>query len=64
MSPWEKLLERPHSRGHVVQLYEQADELSLAANVSRCMAGWQRDWASFESVMGAALARARRRCLQ
>jgi hypothetical protein len=35
MSPWEKLLERPHSRGHVVQLYEQADELSLAANVSR-----------------------------
>jgi hypothetical protein len=35
MSPWEKLLERPHARGHVVQLYEQADELSLAANVSR-----------------------------
>jgi DcmR-like sensory protein len=35
MSPWEKLLERPHSRGHVVQLYEQGDELSLAANVSR-----------------------------
>jgi hypothetical protein len=35
MSPWEKLLERPHSRGHVVQLYEQADELSLTANVSR-----------------------------
>jgi hypothetical protein len=35
MSPWEKLLERPHSRGHVVQLYEQSDELSLAANVSR-----------------------------
>jgi len=35
MSPWEKLLERPHSRGHVVQLYEPADELSLAANVSR-----------------------------
>jgi hypothetical protein len=35
MSPWEKLLERPHSRGHVVQLYEQADELSLAASVSR-----------------------------
>ena len=34
MSPWEKLLERPHSRGHVVQRYEQADELSLAANVS------------------------------
>jgi len=35
MSPWEKLLERPHSRGHVVQLYEPADELWLAANVSR-----------------------------
>jgi hypothetical protein len=35
MSPWEKLLERPHSRGHVVQLYERAGELSLAANVSR-----------------------------
>src|SRR6476660_7850876 len=35
MSPWEKLLEGPHSRGHVVQLYEQGDELSLAANVSR-----------------------------
>jgi hypothetical protein len=35
MSPWEKLLEQPHSRGHVVQLYEQADELSLAANVAR-----------------------------
>src|SRR4051794_20633264 len=35
MSPWEKLLERPHSRGHVVQFYEQADELLLAANVGR-----------------------------
>jgi hypothetical protein len=35
MSPWEKVLEQPHSRGHVVQFYEPADELSLAANVSR-----------------------------
>jgi hypothetical protein len=35
MSPWEKLLERPHSRGHVVQLYEPVDELWLTANVSR-----------------------------
>jgi hypothetical protein len=35
MSPWEKLLERPHSRGHVVQLYEPVDEVSLTANVSR-----------------------------
>ena len=26
MSPWERLLERPHSRGHFVQLYE-ADEV-------------------------------------
>jgi hypothetical protein len=32
MSPWEKLLERPHSRGHFVQLYE-ADELALRKNV-------------------------------
>jgi hypothetical protein len=32
MSPWEKLLERPHSRGHFVQLYE-ADEVALAKNV-------------------------------
>jgi hypothetical protein len=35
MSPWDKLLERPHSGGHVVQLYGQTDELSLAANVCR-----------------------------
>jgi len=35
MSPWEKLLERPHSRGHMVQLYKQGDVVSLAANVSR-----------------------------
>jgi hypothetical protein len=32
MSPWQKLLERPHCRGHYVQLYE-ADELSLTKNV-------------------------------
>ncbi len=32
MSPWEKLLERPHSRGHFVQLYE-ADEVALTKNV-------------------------------
>ena len=32
MSPWEKLLEQPHSRGHYVQLYE-ADEAALARNV-------------------------------
>ncbi len=32
MSPWEKLLELPHSRGHFVQLYE-ADEEALARNV-------------------------------
>jgi hypothetical protein len=32
MSPWEKLLERPHSRGHLVQLYE-ADAVSLTSNV-------------------------------
>jgi hypothetical protein len=32
MSPWEKLLERPHSRGHFVQLYE-SDEVALTKNV-------------------------------
>jgi hypothetical protein len=32
MSPWERLLERPHVRGHFVQLY-QADEQALARNV-------------------------------
>jgi len=32
MSPWERLLERPHSRGHFVQLYE-ADEVALTKNV-------------------------------
>jgi len=34
MSPWEKLLERPHPRGHFVQLYE-ADEITLNKNVGR-----------------------------
>jgi len=32
MSPWEKLLERPHAGGHFVQLYE-ADEPALTRNV-------------------------------
>ncbi len=32
MSPWEKLLERPHSGGHYVQLYE-ADKAGLTRNV-------------------------------
>jgi hypothetical protein len=32
MSPWEKLLELPHSGGHFVQMYE-ADEAALAHNV-------------------------------
>jgi hypothetical protein len=32
MSAWEKLLERPHSQGHFVQLYE-ADETALSRNV-------------------------------
>ncbi|HYZ84741.1 MAG TPA: MEDS domain-containing protein [Bryobacteraceae bacterium] len=32
MTPWEKLLERPHSRGHFVQLY-RADGSALAKNV-------------------------------
>lgn len=35
MSPWEKLLDGPHARGHVVQLYDKSDPLSLAVNVSR-----------------------------
>src|ERR1700730_8257914 len=34
MSPWEKLLERPHSREHFVQLYE-ADEAALTKNVGQ-----------------------------
>ena len=34
MSPWEKLLERPHPAGHLVQFY-QADETALARNVAR-----------------------------
>jgi hypothetical protein len=32
VSPWDRLLERPHSRGHFVQLYE-ADEAALTRNV-------------------------------
>ena len=32
VSPWQKLLEQPHSGGHFVQLYE-ADEIGLAKNV-------------------------------
>jgi hypothetical protein len=34
MSPWEKLLEQPHPRGHFVQLYE-ADEGALTKNVGQ-----------------------------
>lgn len=33
MSPWEKLLDRPHSGSHFVQLYEAADTAGLAKNV-------------------------------
>jgi hypothetical protein len=33
MSPWEKILERPHPAGHFVQLYE-ADETALCRNVT------------------------------
>jgi hypothetical protein len=38
MSPWEKLLQQPHPRGHFVQLYE-ADEGALTENVGRYL--WQ-----------------------
>ncbi len=34
MSPWERLLERPHARGHVVQLYQPGDERPLVRSVS------------------------------
>jgi hypothetical protein len=34
MSPWEKLLERPHPGGHFVQVYD-ADERALTRNVAR-----------------------------
>ncbi|HEX4808298.1 MAG TPA: MEDS domain-containing protein [Bryobacteraceae bacterium] len=34
MSPWEKLLQKPHARGHLVQLYRD-DEPSLVRNVSQ-----------------------------
>ncbi len=38
MSPWQKLLETPHSRGHFVQLYE-TDEEALTNNVGHYL--WQ-----------------------
>jgi hypothetical protein len=38
MSPWEKLLERPHSRGHFVQLYETSEE-ALTKNIGQYL--WQ-----------------------
>src|SRR5271169_6753566 len=38
MSPWEKLLEHPHSRGHFVQVYETGDE-ALTKNVGHYL--WQ-----------------------
>jgi hypothetical protein len=41
MSPWKKLLERPESHGHFVQLY-QADEDALAANVGQYLWEGQR----------------------
>lgn len=34
MSPWQRLLEQPHPRGHLVQLYE-ADEGALTKNVGQ-----------------------------
>jgi hypothetical protein len=34
MSPWDKLLERPHSRGHFVQLYD-GDRAALAENAGQ-----------------------------
>src|SRR5579872_7415800 len=34
MSPWEKLLERPHPGRHFVQVYD-ADETTLTRNVGR-----------------------------
>jgi hypothetical protein len=33
MSPWERLLEKPHARGHVVQLSRKGEEQSLIRNV-------------------------------
>ncbi len=38
MSPWENLLEHPHSRGHFVQLYETGEE-ALTNNVGHYL--WQ-----------------------
>jgi hypothetical protein len=47
MSPWDKLLERPHSGGHFVQLY-QADEAGLARNVAHYLwEGLRRGEGSF-----------------
>jgi MEDS: MEthanogen/methylotroph, DcmR Sensory domain len=34
MSPWERLLEKPHARGHVVQLSPRDDRQSLIRNVT------------------------------
>lgn len=33
MSPWERLLEKPQSRGHFVQFYQRGDGQSLVRNV-------------------------------
>jgi hypothetical protein len=33
MSPWERLIEKPHARGHFVQLCEPDDKVSLVRNV-------------------------------
>jgi len=41
MSPWQKLLEQPHPRGHFVQLYD-ADEEALTENVGHYL--WQGLW--------------------
>lgn len=41
MSPWERLLDHPHPRGHFVQLYN-ADEASLTNNVARYLWGGLR----------------------
>jgi hypothetical protein len=42
-SPWEKLLQRPDSHGHLVQIYQSGDP-ALAENVGRYLsAGMERD---------------------
>lgn len=33
MSPWERLLEKPHARGHFLQFHAPTDELALIKNV-------------------------------